>query len=367
MRPPLRFPGKSMTAPELPRVGITMGDPAGVGPEIVVKALAHEELYHVCRPVVLAHPPVMQHAIEVAGVPLLLRCLEELRDARFRPGTLEVLDVTEGSRRRDMRLESIVPGKPSETAARTAVHCLERAMEMVRNRALDAVAAAPLASLALQTAGYQQATQTELMADLAGSKLRVPMLIAGDLRVASVTGCSMLRQALDQVRKPRVFAAIRLTHQCLQALGISSPRIGVAALNPCPQSPQAGSAEADEIIPAIEDSRREREPVDAQGPFSAEELLRRLSEGLLDAALVMYHDQGFPAAKTLSSRLATAAKVQPTVVVVIGLPAACTAVDHDPQFESAGKGIAGEESMVEAVHLAARLAAGSWSRRRSAM
>jgi len=328
-----------------------MGDPSGIGPEIVVKTLAHEEVYRACRPIVFADASVMEQAIEIAGVPLLLRRVKEPGEARFKHGTLEILDVPYPGQ------DAAALTQESPESAKAAVQCLSRAVEMALNRALHGVAAGPIAGKGLRAAGHKEPNQAELVGELARSGRRTMMLMAGSLRVASATGCMTVSRALSQINRSRVFAAIRLSHQTLQRLGVKKPRIGVAALNPCADEREPAEEEAREIVPAIDDSKQDR--IEVEGPLATQELLSKLADGHFDAGVVMYHDQGFPAAKALSTRLAGAGKSQPAVIVIMGLPTTCVVVDHDPEFESAGKGVAGEDSLLMAVQVAARLAAGS--------
>lgn len=336
------------SAARLPAIAITMGDPAGVGPETIVKALAHESVYRVCKPLLIADASAMEAAAEAAGIPLLVRPIREPGEARYQHGLLDVLDM------RNVPPDSVTFGQPNATGGKAAIQCLQRSVEMASNRVVQAIAAAPVGKDSLGPLGLPGATQAEAIGYLARSGRWAVMLVCGSLRVAPCTGCMTMRQALAKLDRARVLNTVRLTNDTLESLGITHARILVASLNPAADANDPAEEEERVIIPAIAAARDEG--IDVTGPFAAPAAFSEAMEGRCDAVAAMYYDQAEIAVRLVNLRLSPAAGALPAVTIVMGLPMACAMPAHGPEFEAAGKGTAGGDSMLLALEIAARLA-----------
>lgn len=326
---------------ERPLVAITIGDPASVGPEIVVKALATGGLRDVCRPLVVGDGWAVDRALASTGVDLKPRALSRPDEGAFVPGVLDLLEVpVDGA-------ERIEWGKVQSAAGRAAYAFVERAALLALSGEADAVATAPLHKEALRAAGVPHVGHTEILAALTGVADPLTMFETRSLRVFFLTRHLSLAEAVGQVRRPRVAGTLRRAAQALSRLGVARPRIAVAALNPHGgEHGLFGREEADELVPAIEEVRAEG--IDALGPFPADSVFWHAAQGRYDAVLSLYHDQGHVATKMLDFHR--------TVSITNGLPFLRTSVDHGTAFDIAGTGTASEVSMVEAIRSAARYA-----------
>ena len=331
----------------LPVIAVAMGDPAGIGPEIVVKALSHEAAYRLCRPLVVADAAAIQQATEIAGIPLTVRPVREPTEARFKHGLLDVLDM------RNVPAGSVTVGNPSPAGAKAAFQCLARSVEMASNRVVQGITAAPVTREALRHSGAAHASQSDAIAALARSARWAAMLFCGPLRVALCTPCVSVRQAIDQLDRNRVLTVIRLTNGTLQRLGIPRPRIAVTGVNPAADRNGPGEEEQHLLMPAIQLARDEG--IDAQGPLPASLAIPQATEGQFDAVVAMYCDQAQIAVRLLNFRLGPASSALPAAATLMGMAMACALPDQGPSFETAGRGIASEESMRLALELCARL------------
>ena len=323
-----------------PRVGVTMGDPAGIGPEVVLKAVAEPEVLAACAPVIVGDAQLLAHTART----LDLRCgYDIVRRGEPLPAgaagpVIYHLDNIRGL---------VAPGVESGEAGRAAAEYIEAAVELCGAGALDALATAPINKRALFLGGYSFPGHTEFLAHLTGSTECAMAFVASNLRIVLISTHVPLAEAIRLVEKNRIVRVARLAERELRRWGIEHPRIAVAALNPHgAEGGLFGVEEAAEIAPAVEECRAEG--LEVSGPYSADTVFLRASRGEFDAVVSCYHDQAMIPVKCLSFGEA--------VNVTLGLPFIRTSVDHGTAFDIAGRGVAEHSSMVAAITLAARLA-----------
>ena len=326
-----------------PAIAITMGDPCGIGPEVVAAALATPAVRAVCRPVVVGSADVLRDAVALVGAPLEVVPVDAPGAAPDDAGAVGVLDPGE------LDLAAVSPGRLSAEAGRAAVEWALQAGELCLSGAVGAMATAPINKEAARLAGYEEVGHMELLQRLSGAPKVATMLISGGLRVVHLTTHRSLRRACDAVTKESVLSMVALTDESFRAWGFARPRIGVAALNPhASDGGLIGDEEEREIAPAVASAREQG--IDATGPVPADIVFHQAIEGRYDAVLAMYHDQGHIPVKVHG--------FEESVSVNLGLPFVRTSVDHGTAFDIAGKGVASAVSMVEAIVLAAALASG---------
>jgi 4-hydroxythreonine-4-phosphate dehydrogenase len=332
---------------ERPIIAITMGDPAGVGPEVAARALARPDVGTWCRPLLIGDADVVRKAMGLADAALTLHSAADVAAARFRPGACDVLDLD------NVDLGALQLGEVAAAAGRASVAYVAAAAELAMQGQVDAVATGPINKAALRAAGIPHIGHTELLTALLGEALSeervTTMLATPGLRVVHVTRHVPLAEVPALVTRDRVLNTIRVTHRGLSRLGSIQPRLAVAALNPHGgDEGLIGREEIEEIGPAVEAARREG--IKARGPIPADSVFFRAIEGEFDAVVAMYHDQGHIPIKTHDFAR--------SVTVTLGLPIVRTSVDHGTAFDIAWQGKADERSMVEAIRLAAQLAQG---------
>ena len=326
----------------LPRIAITMGDPAGIGPEVVLKAVAEEEIRRICVPVIIGDAQLLAHTARTLDLQSgydIVRRGEPLPEHLSEPLIFH-LDNINGV---------IEPGIESGAAGKAAGGYIEAAVELCAAGSVDAIATAPINKRSLFLGGYSFPGHTEFLAHLTGSEEFAMAFVAANLRIVLISTHVPLAEAIRMVQRERVMRTITLTNRELKRWGIERPRLAVAALNPHgAEGGLFGMEESSEIVPAIEACRGVEE-IDVQGPFSADTVFLRASRGEFDAVVACYHDQAMIPVKCLSFGEA--------VNVTLGLPFIRTSVDHGTAFDIAGKGIAEHSSMVAAIKLAAELSA----------
>lgn len=324
-----------------PVIGITMGDAAGVGPEIIMKSLAHRSVYDGCRPLVIGDAKRLVDAGQRAGVELRVRAIAEPSEARFAFGEVDCIDL------------GLIPadlpyGKLSAIAGDAAYRYIARTVALTSSGALDAICTAPLNKEALHAGGHIFPGHTEMLAHLTGIPEVSMMLVAPRLRVIHVTTHIGLLDAIARIEPGLVQRTIERAHDTLVRAGIDEPRIGVCGINPhAGENGLFGYGEEEEkIMPAIEVVRERG--WDVEGPLPADTLFFRAGRGDFDVVVAMYHDQGHGPVKVMG--------LEAGVNVTVGLPVIRTSVDHGTAFDIAGKGIADERSMLEALKQAQDLA-----------
>ncbi len=335
--------GGDITAKDRPLIAITMGDAAGIGPEITAKALASEQIYRICRPLVVGEGIIMREAIRLTGKPLNLRSVETVTEVQGKSGTIDLLDL------HNLERSEVVPGQICAACGRAAVEYIVKAARLAQGGEVQALVTAPINKEAIGQAGYGEVGHLELLAHLTGATEYATMLVAWPLKVVHLTTHYSLRKACDMVTRGRILAKLKLTHESFQRWGIKHPRLAVAALNPhAGEGGLFGSEELEEIKPAIEEAQKLG--VDARGPFPADSVFKRAIDGEFDVVLAMYHDQGHIPIKVYD--------FERSVSVALGLPFIRTSVDHGTAFDIAGKGIANPRSLQEAISMAVRLSEG---------
>jgi 4-hydroxythreonine-4-phosphate dehydrogenase len=335
-----------------PIIGISMGDPAGIGPEIIAKALSRPRTHDICRPVVIGDEAVMKRAAGVVGSAATVHAIADVSQASFVPGTIDVLQLNE------IDLSHLQLGQVSAAAGNAAFLAVKKLIELAMSRQIDATVTAPIHKEALVAAGHHFPGHTEIFAHFTGTSDYTMMLIADELRVVHVSTHVSLRRACDAVTRDRVLKVIELAHAGCRSIGISNPKIGVAGLNPhASDGGLFGSEEREQIIPAIAEARSRG--IDAEGPFPPDTFFAKAVAGAYDIVVAMYHDQGHIPAKIKGFRF-DAASGQWTDVrginVSLGLPIIRASVDHGTAFDQAGKGTASDASLLDAIEYAARMA-----------
>jgi 4-hydroxythreonine-4-phosphate dehydrogenase len=327
-----------------PIVGITMGDPAGVGAEVVAKA--YPDLLADANVLVVGDADVLERAVDVVGSSLDVRAIDAAADAAFAPGAIDVLDLD------NVDAADLEYGVVRAEYGAASLGYVERAIDLALGGEIDAIATAPINKQATKLAGSETAGHTGMLAEATDTDRYSMMLIEGDLRVTHVSTHVPLRKACDLVTEERVHDTIEVTAEALRELGIDDPRIAVAGLNPhAGDGGVMGEADDREIRPAVERAREAG--VDAFGPESPDTIYVRAARGEADCVVSMYHDQGHIPIKMLGFSEGGAVS---GVNVTVGLPIVRTSVDHGTAFDIAGEGVADATSLQDAVEVAARIA-----------
>ena len=316
-----------------------MGDPAGIGPEVVLKAVAEEEIRRVCIPMIIGDAQLLAHTARTLDLQCgydIIRKEEPIPQHLSEP-IIYHLDNIGGF---------IEPGIESGAAGKAAAGYIEAAVELCAAGSIDALATAPINKRALFLGGYSFPGHTEFLAHLTGSEEYAMAFVAANLRIVLLSTHVPLVEAIRMVQRDRMIQTINLTQRELRRWGIDRPRLAVAALNPHgAEGGLFGVEEASEMVPAIEACRID--DINVQGPFPADTVFLRASHGEFDAVIACYHDQAMIPVKCLSFGEA--------VNVTLGLPFIRTSVDHGTAFDIAGKGLAEHSSMIAAIKLAADL------------
>ena len=326
-----------------PPVAVTMGDPCGIGPEVVVKALAEPWVYASCRPLVVGSAHALEQAVGLTGVPLRVSLCDDPRTAGRDPSVVDVVDAG------NLDPEHITVGQISPACGKAAMEWVSQAGRLAMSGAVEALATAPLNKEAASLAGYESIGHMELLQELTGAKTVATMLMAKNLRVVHLTTHRSLRVACDYVRKDRILEFLQITHDSFTSWGFHRPAIAAAALNPhASDGGLLGREEAEEIAPAVAEARERG--INVEGPVPADIVFHQGIQGRYDAVLAMYHDQGHIPVKVYG--------FEDSITANLGLPFIRTSVDHGTAFDIAGKGVASHVSMLEALRLAVGLANG---------
>ncbi len=326
-------------------LAITLGDPAGIGPEIVLKTLAHEEIYECCRPLVIGDRRILERAATWVGQRAGKRdiefdVIEDPGQGHYNTGRITLLDLHNADP------SDCPPGEVSSAAGRAAVEYVVRACDLALEGSIDAMVTAPLNKAAMNRAGFSFAGHTELLAERTNTSNVKMLLIGPKLRVIHVSTHVSLQEAIRRVTTARVGEAIDLAHDSCRALGIEHPRIAIAGLNPhAGEGGLFGDEEEREVVPAIE-SARER-GLNVSDPQPPDTVFLRAVNGAYDVVVAMYHDQGHIPMKLLA--------FDSGVNVSIGLPIIRTSVDHGTAFDIAGTGKARDESLIAAIDVAVQM------------
>lgn len=333
-----------------PLVAITMGDPAGVGPEVIARAWTDRRVHACCRPVVIGHAEIMARAAKLIAAPLTVREIDEPGCAEPVPDVLPCITVV------DDAVLALPPCQVDARGGQAAYVALVAAARWAIAGRVDAITTAPLNKAALWQAGHRYPGHTELLAELCGaSEFAMMLYLAHDEQVRSPAGLGVvhvtlhtaLRRVFDELSAAAILGKIRLADTAMHGLKGEPPRIGVCALNPhAGEQGLFGDEERTLIAPAIEQAKQAG--IDADGPHPTDTLMVRARDGAFDAVVAMYHDQGHIALKLLGFHRA--------VNITLGLPVVRTSVAHGTAFDLAWRGVAEANSMVEALRVASLLA-----------
>jgi len=326
---------------DLPLISITMGDPAGIGPEIILKSLSRDDIYQVCRPLVLGDTGVLRMISRRIGS-FSFHVIANPLEVMGKPGLIDVIAVS------DLGEDSVVPGQPTPECGKAMVDYIVRAVELNRRGQVSAMVTCPINKGLMRRAGYRFDGHTELLADLTHSNDCVMMLAGDRLRVSLVTTHCALGEVPQRLNKELIVKTITVTCRALENdFAIRRPRVGVAALNPhAGESGLFGPEDKEIIRPAVEEAKNGGLLVD--GPFPADTIFYQAINGRFDAVVAMYHDQGLIPVKLLD--------FSDAVNITLGLPIIRTSVDHGTAYDIAGKGVADPSSLVAAIKMAARIA-----------
>jgi 4-hydroxythreonine-4-phosphate dehydrogenase len=329
-----------------------MGDPAGIGPEIVVKALDKKDVYNRCNPLVVADAGVMRKAIRATGLSLQIHPVERVSDAGFEYGCIDVYDLN------DTGLDQLEYGKVSAKAGDAAFRSVKTAIALAMNKEVDGTVTAPINKEALNLAGHHFDGHTEIYAHFTGTGKYAMLLADNFLRVIHVSTHVSLREACDRVKKQRIIDVTQLITDACKLFGIEHPRIGIAGLNPhSSDNGLFGWEEEKEIIPAVNELKSMGYNVD--GPVPPDTLFAKAKCGQYDGCVAMYHDQGHIPFKVVGfnwdSETGRMNSVQ-GVNITLGLPIIRVSVDHGTAFDVAGKGIASPDALLLSIDYAARMA-----------
>ena len=335
-----------------PLIGISAGDPAGIGPEITAKSLALPEIYDICRPLVVGETEMMREAIRFSGLDLKTHPVSSPRKGFYKIGTIDILDL------KNIDARSIQYKKVSADTGRASFEYIKKVIELALSKEIDATVTGPINKEAINAAGFHYSGHTEIYADLTRTKDYAMMLLHGHFRVIHVSTHVSLREACNRVKKDRILRVIRLGCDTLRRLGIENPKIGVAGLNPhAGETGLFGREEIDEIEPAIRQAQQEGLRV--EGPIPPDTVFSKMQGGQYDLVVVMYHDQGHIPTKVLGFQYDEKTKTWGSISgvnITCGLPIIRVSVDHGTAFGKAGEGRANPESMIQAIRIAAQLA-----------
>ena len=326
----------------LPIIGITMGDPVGIGPEIIVKALAQKEVFARCRPLVFGDGNVLKEANRTLNSPCNINPVRTAEEARGTPGMIDLIELSH------IDLHGFRFGTPRRPYAAHVIRYLETTLSFAMDGRIEGMTTCPINKGSLNDAGYPFTGHTEFLAQRTNSAPVVMMLVAPGLKVALVTTHCALRDVPRLITRERIMDTIRVTHHALRnSFGIPTPKLVVASLNPhAGEDGLFGDEEKAAIIPAIDGCRRAGFSV--EGPLASDSLFHVAARGIYDAVISMYHDQGLIPIKLMEFKRA--------VNVTLGLPVIRTSVDHGTAYDIAGSGAADPSSLIEAIILASGMA-----------
>lgn len=335
-----------------PIIAITMGDPAGIGPEIIVKALSLEETYEKCRPLVTGDANIMQWAVDQMGSDLKIHRIASVKEALFELGTIDVYDLA------CIDMDTFQPGMLQNQCGHAAFISVTTAIQLAMENEVDATVTAPLNKEALHNAGHNFDGHTEIYAHYTHTKKYAMLLADEHLRVIHVSTHVPLRVACDRVKKDRIIEVTELIHDACKQFGIENPRIGIAGLNPhASDGGLFGWEEEKEITPAVEELLQRGFNVD--GPVPPDSLFAKARCGKYDGCVAMYHDQGHIPFKVVGfqwDKETGKMEAAKGVNITLGLPIIRVSVDHGTAFDVAGKGIASPDAMLLSIDYATKMA-----------
>ena len=326
---------------EKPIIAVTMGDPAGIGPEIVAKSIADKATYDVARCIVIGDKKVMEKAIEIVGADLKVNVVDSPADGDYSYGVLNMIDLD------NIDMSMFEYGKINAMCGQAAFDYIKKSIEITMDKQADAVATTPINKESLHAAEVDFIGHTEIFGALTGTADPLTMFETNGLRVFFLTRHKSLRDMLDDIKKDRIIDYVERCTDALRRLGVKEGTMAVAGLNPhSGEHGLFGWEEVKEIAPAVEELKERG--FNVAGPVPADSVFHQAAQGRFNSVLSLYHDQGHIATKTLD--------FDRTISITNGMPILRTSVDHGTAFDIAGKGIAGAVSMEEAIRLAAKYA-----------
>ena len=326
---------------EKPIIAVTMGDPAGIGPEIVAKSIADKATYDVARCIVIGDKKVMEKAIEIVGADLKVNVVESPADGDYSYGVLNMIDLD------NIDMSMFEYGKINAMCGQAAFDYIKKSIEITMDKQADAVATTPINKESLHAAEVDFIGHTEIFGALTGTADPLTMFETNGLRVFFLTRHKSLRDMLDDIKKDRIIDYVERCTDALRRLGVKEGTMAVAGLNPhSGEHGLFGWEEVKELAPAVEELKERG--FNVAGPVPADSVFHQAAQGRFNSVLSLYHDQGHIATKTLD--------FDRTISITNGMPILRTSVDHGTAFDIAGKGIAGAVSMEEAIRLAAKYA-----------
>ncbi|MBD1433237.1 4-hydroxythreonine-4-phosphate dehydrogenase PdxA [Sphingobacterium sp. DN00404] len=335
-----------------PIIGITMGDPASIGPEIALKALLNPRVQEICRPILVGDASVFQQIASQLAIPIRIRSIDAVSDAQFTSGEADVFDL------KNTDLSKINFGEMSAEAGNASFEAVTKVIDLALKGEVDATVTGPINKKSVNEAGHHFAGHTEIYAHYTETKKYAMLLVEENMKVIHVSTHVSLRQACDLVKKDRIVEVTELLHQGLISLGESNLKIGIAGLNPhAGDSGLFGTEDDEEIVPAVEEARKRG--YDVEGPVPADTLFSKAATGYYGGIVAMYHDQGHIPFKLTGFKWNAEKKQMDSVKgvnITMGLPIIRTSVDHGTAFEIAGKGVASPDAMVLAIESAVQLA-----------
>ncbi len=335
-----------------PVIGITMGDPASIGPEIALKALLEDRVTSICRPIVVGDAEVFKQIASRLNLPIEINSISKVSDAEFKAGRADVLDL------KNTDLSKVTFGEVSAEAGEASFQSIKKVIDLALKGELSATVTGPINKKSINEAGHQFAGHTEIYAHYTNTQKYAMLLVEENLRVIHVSTHVSLREACDLVKKERILEVTELLYNGLKSLGVSNLKIGIAGLNPhAGDSGLFGTEDDQEILPAVEEAFKLG--YDVEGPVPADTLFSKAVTGYYGGIVAMYHDQGHIPFKLTGFKWNAEKKQMDSVKgvnITMGLPIIRTSVDHGTAFEIAGKGVASPDAMVLAIESAVQLA-----------
>lgn len=322
-------------------IAVPIGDPAGVGPEIVAKSVASKEVSEVANCVIVGNKEIMENAIKITGEDLTINVIEEVEQGDYREGILNLIHID------NMDMSQFAFGKVNGMCGKAAYDYIEKSIELANEGKVDAVATTPINKESLRAGGINFIGHTEIFGALTHTEDPLTMFETNGLRVFFLTRHVSLREMLDMIKKDRIIDYVKRCTEALEKLGVTDGVMAIAGLNPhSGEHGLFGCEEVEEIAPAVEELKKQGYRV--EGPIGADSVFHQAAQGKYSSVLSLYHDQGHIATKTLD--------FEKTIAITNGMPILRTSVDHGTAFDIAGKGVVSAVSMIEAILLAAKYA-----------
>ena len=335
-----------------PIIGITMGDPAGIGPEISVKALNNSYIYDLCRPLIIGDASVISANVKFGNPTFKINRIDDVSQSQFSFGTIDVFDLA------NVNMQELEHGRVSAMAGNAAFEAVKKVIELALDRQVDATVTGPINKESINLAGHQFSGHTEIYAYFTSTEKYAMLLVLENLRVIHVSTHVSLRQSCDLVKTDRILEVIQLLDHACRQFGVDNPKIGVAGLNPhAGDGGLFGNEEETEIRPAI--IKANELGILAEGPVPADTLFSKAKGGFYDGCVAMFHDQGHIPFKLEgfiwdeeNDRMESVQGVN----ITLGLPIIRSSVDHGTAFEIAGKGVASADALLLAIEYAVKMA-----------